>query len=343
MSKQEKIPAGETIPERRALAVRKRGDLSPDVLSKQDIDLLCSVGVIPKDTPANVVGFFAKTCSALKLSPFKHQIHLIKRNVKEGNGWVPKYTMQTGIDGYRKRADSSGRYAGSDDYKFDEGLTEYEMIAAGRMQPETATVTVYKMVGGVRCPFTATVRWKEYVPKSEEGSFMWMKMPFNQLGKCGEALALRKGFPDEIADLRLDEEMQHVDVEATTVETTTSRPVVPVDGTKWKPKGNGKKNGDAPVVVKNSVEESAKDKTKRTTLLIIIRKRLSDNKDTEAEVARFFQSVPSQSKKWKGELLLALNGTLDKMPLDKLEFIVQHFDKWWPICEQWFKEHPKQP
>ena len=86
------------------------------------------------------------------LDPLSRQIHCVMRNSRQGK----TMTIQTGIDGYRLIADRTGLYAGSDDYLFDEGLTEYEHIQTGRKNPTTVTVTVYKMVQGQRVPFTAS-------------------------------------------------------------------------------------------------------------------------------------------------------------------------------------------
>lgn len=174
------------------LAVRETG------LSQKDIETLVAVAAIPANTPVNVVEFFRRACGETGLSPFKRQLHLIKRG--------DKFTIQTAIDGYRTIADRTGKYAGNDDYVFNGGMTEQAMIDAGKQQPETATSTVWKIVGNVRCPFSATVRWKEYFPGDALG-FMWKKMPFLMLGKCAEALALRKAFPEETAGIYTEDEI----------------------------------------------------------------------------------------------------------------------------------------
>lgn len=104
------------------------------------------------------------------------------------------------------------------------------------------------------------------------------------------------------------------------------------------------RNKDASKTTPAHKEETLKEATQRKTLLQLLRKRIGNKPDVEAEVCRFFQNVASQSKKFKGEILLGvgIDGTLDRMKLDALEFVVQKFDSWYPKCEEWCREHPKQ-
>jgi phage recombination protein Bet len=110
-----------------------------------------------------------------------------------------KYTPVTSIDFMRIRADQSGAYAGSDDALFTgtPGRADF-----------AAQVVVWKLIEGMRCPFTATARWSEYKPDND---FMWQKMPHLMLSKCAEGLALRKGFPRQLAGLYAKEEMEQAD------------------------------------------------------------------------------------------------------------------------------------
>lgn len=126
------------------------------------------------------------------LDPLTKQIHAVKRS--------GKMTIQTGIDGYRLIAQRTGHHAGTDDavYVVEQGI------------PVSATVTVYRIVGGQRVGFTATARWSEYYPGDAQG-FMWKKMPFLMLGKVAESLALRKGFPAELSGMYTKEEMEQAD------------------------------------------------------------------------------------------------------------------------------------
>ena len=160
---------------------------------------------------------FLTYASMRGLDPISRQIVFTKYDTKRG----PQIAFITTIDGYRLVADRTGRYAGSDDYLFDNGLSmfnhmnklsELGMIGAEAI-PLTATVTVYKIVQGVRVPFTASARWSEYYPGKGPKSFMWDKMPYLMIGKCTEALALRKAFPLELSGMYTDTEMHQAGVD----------------------------------------------------------------------------------------------------------------------------------
>lgn len=175
------------------------------VLNPEDIKTLIQAQIIPNGTPEPIIKLFARVCAEKQLSPFSRQIHLVPRRDNKSN--FVKYTIQIGIDGLRAIAERTGKYAGTDDYLFDEGLTLYQMLNANRNRPTTATATVYKILpNGQTFPIRATARWDEYYPGEKVG-FMWDKMPFLMLGKVAEALALRKAFPDALGGLYADEEM----------------------------------------------------------------------------------------------------------------------------------------
>lgn len=129
-------------------------------------------------------------CQRRGVHPLDKLIHFTKRS--------GKYTPITSIDFFRQRAHSSGAYAGEEPPAF-------ELLTSGA--PDVCTYTVYRIVQGVRCPWTAKARWDEYYPGDSLG-FMWKKMPFLMLAKCAEALALRKAFPAELQGLYVKEEME---------------------------------------------------------------------------------------------------------------------------------------
>jgi len=132
-------------------------------------------------------------CARQGTHPLDKLLHFTKRN--------GKYTPVTSIDFMRLRAAETGEYAGSNDPAF-EGTFKSEAF--------TATVTVWRLVQGQRCAFTATAWWSEYKPDpgtSGRGDVMWQKMPHTMLAKCAEACALRKGFPRQLAGLYAAEEL----------------------------------------------------------------------------------------------------------------------------------------
>ena len=167
-------------------------------LSDNDIQILATAGVIPANTPAAQVKLFAKTCAEHNLSPFKKEIYLV--------GYGGKYATIVGIDGFRAKARRTGEHAGTDDAKFDlqaDGnyLTAAQLKAAGKT-PTTCTVTVYRVVAGIRCPFTHTVVFSEFA-----GTGKWQTMQFQMIAKVAEAFSLKKAFGDELSGLRIEEEM----------------------------------------------------------------------------------------------------------------------------------------
>src|SRR3990167_6488582 len=173
--------------------------LAKQDLSAEDIKTLTEVGVIPKDCSPELVKLYARICHETQLNPFRKQIHFIRRGYS--------YTVQVGIDGYRSIADRTGLYAGNDDYIFD----YVNLDGSVSKEPNKATSTVYKMINGIRCSFTASARMSEYKPQDVKMQFMWNKMPNLMLGKCAESLALRKAFPNELSGTYTKEEMDQAD------------------------------------------------------------------------------------------------------------------------------------
>ena len=169
--------------------------------SRSQIDLIKTQ--IAKGATDDELKLFIVTCKNYGLDPFARQIHFIQRwNSKLGKNVG---TIQIGIDGFRAIAESGGQYAGSDDAVIKDEK-EIEVKGEKITVPGSATVTVHKLMGEVRYPFTATARWNEYYTGDKQG-YMWHKMPYGQLSKCAESLALRKAFPKLLSGLYSVEEM----------------------------------------------------------------------------------------------------------------------------------------
>jgi phage recombination protein Bet len=144
------------------------------------------------DLTATEFQYLIEVSKASGLNLFQRQLHGIKRG--------GKMSIQTGIDGYRLVAARTGLHAGTSDPAYQVHETGY---------PTEASVTVLKLLpNGQIGQFAASARWNEY---AQQNSPMWRKMPFLMLGKCAEALALRKAFPGELSGIYTQEEMMQAD------------------------------------------------------------------------------------------------------------------------------------
>lgn len=118
-------------------------------ITAAQIETLAKASVIPAGLPADILQVFMITCNQHGLSPFKKEIYLIP--------YKGKYSAVVGIDGLRAKAARTDRLAGRDDAKFDlmpDGTFKTAaQLAAVNKKPLSCTVTVYRAVGGMRCPF----------------------------------------------------------------------------------------------------------------------------------------------------------------------------------------------
>ncbi|MBO9555555.1 phage recombination protein Bet [Cellulomonas sp.] len=144
------------------------------------------------------------------LDPFARQIYMIGRWSREGT----KYTIQTGIDGYRligRRAADARRETisvSAPEWCTEEGQWRPVWRSAWGW-PVAARVTIHRG----QSPFTAVALFDEYKQTKRDGGLtqMWEQRPAGQIAKCAEALAWRQAFPQDLAGIYVDEEMQQAD------------------------------------------------------------------------------------------------------------------------------------
>lgn len=140
------------------------------------------------------------------LDPFARQVYLIGR---PDQGQI-KWTIQTGIDGFRLIADRvderTKTHRGYEDTLWYSKATGWVDVWDDDDPPSAARVTVLR--GTQRFP--AVAHYREYVGRKRDGTpnRMWASMPANQLSKCAEALALRKAYPQDLSGVYMHEEMQ---------------------------------------------------------------------------------------------------------------------------------------
>jgi len=141
-------------------------------------------------------------CRAAGLDPIQKPVHLVPMRVKKVGGGRDDYewrdVVMPGIGLYRIQASRTSELAGIDEPAFGP-----DMPMPGRSDltvPSWCKVTVYRMIGGTRVPFTACEYWTENYATagrdSDAPNAMWLRRPRGQIAKCAEAQALRKAFPE---------------------------------------------------------------------------------------------------------------------------------------------------
>ena len=122
-------------------------------LDRTKVDLIKRT-ICPPDTTDDELALYLHECQRRGVHPLDRLVVMIKRNDRHNPG-AKRVVFMTTINYKRSRAEETNLYAGSDDI-------EYGPPASRNGAPSWAKATVYKIVGGVRCPFTARVLWAEY-------------------------------------------------------------------------------------------------------------------------------------------------------------------------------------
>lgn len=180
---------------------------------------LAHIGV-ENATDADIEVFF-HVVKRTGLDPFARQIYMIGRNSKmwdprtKQEKWVTKFTIQTGIDGYRligrRAANAAGATVSLKPVQWAHEDGGWRDVWIGKWgNPVAARVTIVR--SGEE--FTATALFDEYKQTTKAGDLtqMWRQRPAGQIGKCAEALAWRMAFPQDLSGIYVDEEMQQADV-----------------------------------------------------------------------------------------------------------------------------------
>ncbi|MFY9974002.1 MAG: phage recombination protein Bet [Chromatiaceae bacterium] len=159
-------------------------------------------------TPEGVL-LAVRYCQARGLDVMKRPVHVVPMWSKALNREVE--TVWPGIAEVQTTAARTGCWAGLDSPRFGPEVTRtfrgavkrdgrWEEVEVTLTYPQWAEVIVYRLVNGVRCPFSETVFWEETYARagrSELPNEMWQKRPRGQLLKCAKAASLRAAFPEE--------------------------------------------------------------------------------------------------------------------------------------------------
>jgi phage recombination protein Bet len=170
---------------------------------------------------------FMHVCQNTGLDPFTRQIHGIMRrekvteydNGQKNERWVDKFTIQVGIDGFRVIRDRIAERKGLRvEY---EDTIWYDADGNGRdvwlWDDPPAACRVVVLVDGRRFP--SVLKFSEYCQYSRDGGkpvAQWASKPAHMIEKCAEANGLRRAFPNDMAGIRLEDEMPPAEVNGTT-------------------------------------------------------------------------------------------------------------------------------
>jgi phage recombination protein Bet len=209
------------------------------VFNKSDLALIRKT--VAKDCLPHEFDQFIHIAKAVGLDPLRRQIYAFVFG-KGKDDEARNLTVVTAIDGYRAISARSGDYRPADQ------PTQYETDPDLKSPTNPhgiirAIVTLYKWSHGAWHPVVGEAFWDEYVPLVEDGVTWedipgqfhkdgkpkrrkivsestkliidpkktgWSKGPRNQIAKCAEAQAHRKGWPNDFAGVYVQEEVDRL-------------------------------------------------------------------------------------------------------------------------------------
>lgn len=171
--------------------------------------------------PAGDLAVFLHQAQRTGLDPFTKQIYMIGRwDAREQR---EKYTIQTGIDGFRVIAErpKSGQpspYGGQVGPMWCGEDGQWRDVWPFRKPPVAARIGVIRKDWAE--PIYAVAHFHEYAQTNKKGELtrMWAEKPAVMIAKCAEALALRKAFPHDLSGIYTAEEMPYQEPTQVTAE-----------------------------------------------------------------------------------------------------------------------------
>lgn len=193
----------------------------PALYNPRDLALIRRTVAI--DCNDDEFSLFVHTARALGLDPLRRQVHAFVFNKADPK--KRRLSLVTGIEGFRAIAARSGNYRPDDQepaFVCDETLKS-DCNPVGLV---SCSVRVWQYSRGEWFPISGVARWDEFAPlktvwaddkpterRTLDRNGRWADMPHLMLAKCAEAQALRKGWPEDLSNAFVGEEVARAALE----------------------------------------------------------------------------------------------------------------------------------
>jgi phage recombination protein Bet len=175
--------------------------------------------IYPNAKSAQSIMLALDYCRARKLDPIKKPVNIVSvwdsrqrkyveqiwPSINETEITAARTSEWGGVDAPVFGPDKTQQFKGR--VKEDQGWKD---VTVNVTFPEWCERTVYRVIKGIRCPFTERIYWAEEYSHAGGGELpnhMWAKRPKGQFAKVAKAAALRTAFPEEEGAEPTDEEM----------------------------------------------------------------------------------------------------------------------------------------
>jgi phage recombination protein Bet len=152
---------------------------------------------------------FCHVARVRRLDPLQKQIYAIKRRTwnSETGQYEERMVLQVGIDGFRSVANRTGLYMPSDKLPLVEGQGTDNLRVTVWVQKWHEQSSQWKEFGATAYYRESVQTKKNRATGKLEPVSQWEKMPLGQTEKCAESKAIRRGWPEELGQFYIPEEV----------------------------------------------------------------------------------------------------------------------------------------